>query len=149
MDLLARREHSFFELKQKLLIKYPELNPSNLDLALNQLQCENLISDERFTESYIRYRKGKGFGYIHIKANLGSRRVHPDIIAQYLHIDDDEWNKIALDLVSKKVRDRKQIQYRSKIHQKIVRFMMSRGFTINETKKALVQTTTIYNTPNK
>ena len=58
MDLLARREHSFFELKQKLLIKYPELNPSNLDLALNQLQCENLISDERFTESYIRYRKG-------------------------------------------------------------------------------------------
>ena len=84
-----------------------------------------------------------------IKANLGSRRVHPDITAKYLHIDDDEWNKIALDLVSKKVRGRKQIQYRSKIHQKIVRFMMSRGFTINETKKALVQTTTIYNTPNK
>ena len=149
MDLLARREHSFFELKQKLLIQYPELNPSNLDLALNQLQCENLISDERFTESYIRYRKGKGFGYIHIKANLGSRRVHPDIIAQYLHIDDDEWNKIALDLVSKKVRDRKQIQYGSKSCRKIMRFMKSRGFTINEIIKAIDQTTTISNTSMK
>ena len=149
MDFLARREHSFFELKQKLLIKYPGLVPIKLDLALNQLQSENLLSDERFAESYIRYRKRKGFGYLHIKANLGSRRVHHLIIAKYLYIDDADWEKIALELVRKKVRDQSQIQYGSKSHRNIIRFMKSRGFTINETIKALDQTTIISNTSMK
>ena len=101
MNYLARREHSTFELHEKLLNKYPKLTIKELDIALNQLQNENLLSDERFTESYIRYRKGKGFGYKHIKAELGVRRVDPIIIAKYLFIDDDDWEKIALDLVSK------------------------------------------------
>lgn len=149
MDFLARREHSFFELKQKLLIKYPELDPIQVDLALNQLQTENLLSDERFAESYIRYRKRKCFGYLHIKANLESRRVHHLIIAKYLYIDDDDWEKIALELVTKKVRDQSQIQYGSKSYRKIMRFMKSRGFTINEIIKAIDQTMTIRNTSMK
>ncbi|MBS25053.1 MAG: hypothetical protein CMQ28_05360 [Gammaproteobacteria bacterium] len=149
MNYLARREHSTFELHEKLLKKYPKLAIKELDLALNQLQKENLLSDERFTESYIRYRKGKGFGYKHIKAELGARRVDPIIIAKYLFIDDDDWEKIALDLVSKKVRYQDQTQYGSKLHQKIIRFMESRGFTVHEIKKALNQRMTFCKTTEK
>ena len=149
MNYLARREHSTFELHEKLLNKYPNLTIKELDIALNQLQNENLLSDERFTESYIRYRKGRGFGYKHIKAELGVRRVDPIIIAKYLFIDDDDWEKIALDLVSKKVRYQDQTQYGSKLHQKIIRFMESRGFTVHEIKKALNQRMTFCKTAEK
>ena len=149
MNYLARREHSTFELHEKLLNKYPKLTIKELDIALNQLQNENLLSDERFTESYIRYRKGKGFGYKHIKAELGLRRVDPIIINKYLFIDDDDWEKIASDLVSKKVRYQHQTQYGSKLHKKIIRFMESRGFTLHEIKKALNQRMTFCKTAEK
>jgi len=146
---LARREHSTFELHEKLLNKYPNLTIKDLDRALTQLQNENLLSDERFTESYIRYRKDKGFGYLHIKAELRLRKVDPIIIAKYLFIDDYDWERIALDLVSKKVRYEHQIQYGSKLHQKITRFMESRGFTVHEIKKALNQRMTFCKTTEK
>ena len=75
--------------------------------------------------------------------------MDPIIIAKYLFIDDDDWEKIALDLVSKKVRYQDQTQYGSKLHQKIIRFMESRGFTVHEIKKALNQRMTFCKTAEK
>lgn len=137
MDFLARREHSCFELKQKLLLKFPELVLEDLERVLLQLQAENLQSDKRFTESYIRYRKSRGFGYRHIRADLSSRRVHPDIISKYLFNDDEDWKEIALDLVARKIELGADFEFGSKQHQKLVRFMEARGFAINEIQKAL------------
>ena len=61
MDFLARREHSVYELKQKLFIKYPDSTLGDLENTLDELRQENLQSDHRFDESYVRYRKTKGF----------------------------------------------------------------------------------------
>lgn len=137
MDFLARREHSFFELKQKLLLKFPDLVIEDLDQALSQLKSENLQSDERFAESYIRYRKSRGFGYRHIRSDLGSRRVHPDIISKYLFSDDEDWSKIAIGLVAKKVDTDNALEFGSKQHQKLVRFLEARGFTVYEIQNAI------------
>ena len=60
MDYLARREHSIYELKQKLFIKYPDSTLEDLENALDELRSENLQSDHRFAECYVRYRKSKG-----------------------------------------------------------------------------------------
>jgi regulatory protein len=137
MDFLARREHSSFELKQKLLIKFPDLVIADLDKALSQLQIENLQSDERFTESYVRYRKSRGFAYRRIRADLSSRRVHPDIVSKYLFSDDAEWQDMACELVAKKTRDVAEIEFGSKQHRKLVRFLESRGFLQLEIQKAI------------
>ncbi len=139
MDFLARREHSFFELKQKLLIKYPELVINDLEEALSQLQQEKLQSDERFSESFIRYRKSRGFGYRHIRADLSSRRVHPDIISNHLYIDDDDWTEIAQRLIDKKLGDSKQLEFGGKQHRKLLRFFESRGFSSNEIQHILAK----------
>ena len=67
MDFLARREHSFFELSQKLIKKFPDTAPEQLTAIIKTLQDENLQSDDRFAESYVRYRRSRGFGFLHIK----------------------------------------------------------------------------------
>lgn len=128
MDYLARREHSLFELSQKLGKKYPETERALLLDVLEALKSENLQSDERFTESYVRYRKSRGFAYLHIKADLSERRVNDSLIAKYLLVDDEDWQLLAGQLVAKKLQHQASISFGSKTHRKLVRFLESRGF---------------------
>jgi len=46
MDFLARREHSFYELQQKLAKKFPDAPTERIDQVLETLKGENLQSDE-------------------------------------------------------------------------------------------------------
>ena len=91
MDCLARREHSLHELKTKLTRKFPDLSPTLVLAVLSRLTAEGLQSDERYTESRIRYRLERGFGYHHIRNDLISKGVDPYLVDQMLHPDDDCW----------------------------------------------------------
>jgi len=137
MDYLARREHSLFELLQKLTKKFPETDEELLLEVLETLKSENLQSDERFTESYVRYRKSRGFAYLHIKADLGGRRVSDSLVTKHLLIDDEDWQVTANQLVVKKLRHQESPSYGSKLHRKLTRFLESRGFASNQIRKAL------------
>tara|TARA_B110000444_G_scaffold230578_1_gene237919 strand:+ start:1002 stop:1430 length:429 start_codon:yes stop_codon:yes gene_type:complete len=137
MDYLARREHSFFELTQKLGKKFPETDKALLLEILEALRSENLQSDGRFAESYIRYRKSRGFAYLHIKADLAGRRVSDSLIAKHLLIDDEDWQLQAEQLVAKKLHHQESPSLGSKLHRKLTRFMGSRGFASAEIRKAL------------
>ncbi|PCI80083.1 MAG: hypothetical protein COB20_03575 [SAR86 cluster bacterium] len=137
MDYLARREHSLFELMQKLSKKFPETDGELLLKVLETLKSENLQSDERFTESYVRYRKSRGFAYLHIKADLGGRRVSDSLIAKHLLVDDEDWQLKAEQLVVKKLRHQESPSFGSKLHRKLARFLESRGFASIEIRKAL------------
>lgn len=136
MDFLARREHSFFELSQKLSKKFPEAEPDQLTAIIETLKAENLQSDDRFAESYVRYRRSRGFGYLHIKADLASRRVSEDTISCYLVVDGD-WEVMVEALVLKKLKGNPSISYGSKEHRRIMRFLTSRGFTSDQIRKGL------------
>ena len=57
MDLLSRREHSYKELFDKLRLRNFEAD--DISSALDKLLSENLLNDERFTESYVHYREQK------------------------------------------------------------------------------------------
>ena len=50
MDYLARREHSFYELKHKLHVKFPRFKPEIIHDTVHALRVENLQNDERFVE---------------------------------------------------------------------------------------------------
>lgn len=136
MDFLARREHSFFELSQKLSKKFPETDVEHLTSVIKTLQDENLQSDDRFAESYVRYRRSRGFGYLHIKADLASRRVSDDTISQYL-LADDGWAAMIETLVLKKLKGDELLSFGSKEHRRIMRFLTSRGFTSDQIRKGL------------
>lgn len=137
MDYLARREHSLFELLQKLTKKFPETDSELLLEVLEVLKSENLQSDERFTESYVRYRKSRGFAYLHIRGDLSARRVNETLISKHLLIDDELWQITADQLVEKKLRNQGPLSFGSKLHRKLGRFLESRGFSPLESRKAL------------
>ena len=137
MDFLARREHSFYELQQKLLIKFAEAPPELVEGVMERLRDENLQSDKRFAESYVRYRKSRGFGYLHIKADLASRRVQDAILNACLFEDDEDWQQLAQQLVEKKLVHVEKLDFGSKPHRKILRLLESRGFSNPQIRKAL------------
>lgn len=128
MDYLARREHSFYELRQKLCRKFPDVEYPLLQQVLLQLRNENLQSDERFTEAYVRYRKSRGFGYLHIRAELLGRRVEESLVQKYLQADDSDWLEIAGRQLENKMPSGEKLLFGSKLHRKLVRFLESRGF---------------------
>lgn len=137
MDYLARREHSFFELKRKLQKKFPDTDLELLIQVIDALRAENLQSDERFAESYVRYRKSKGFAYLHIRADLASRQVSESVIQSYLDAEEEHWQLTANQLVEKRLRAVNELVYGSKLHKKTSRFLESRGFTPVQIRKAL------------
>ena len=85
LDLLSRREHSQHELFNKLKFRVESKN--ELNFQISRLSEENLQSNLRFSESYIRSRFNSGFGPIRIKYDLSSRKVSErDITVSYTHL---------------------------------------------------------------
>ncbi len=99
-----------------------------IDEQLSRLRDEGLQSDARFTESFVRYRKTRGFAYQHIKADLLGRGVRGDLIEESLPIDDPDWADMAEALVTKKLLGVSDRQFGGKTHGKLVRFLESRGY---------------------
>lgn len=137
MDYLARREHSFYELQQKLSRKFPDAQSLLLQKVLARLWHENLQSDDRFTEAYVRYRKSRGFGFLHIKAELLARKIDESLIHKYLRADDSDWVEIAKQQLEKKLIPGEVLLFGSKTHRRIVRFLESRGFGSLDVRRIL------------
>lgn len=137
MDSLARREHSYVELQRKLRLKYPDAPHDEIDLQLGRLRDQGLQSDARFVESYVRYRKSRGFAYLHIRSDLLGRGVSESLIERNLFEDDDDWLPMAEALVKKRLQGEADLSFGSKLHLKLLRFLESRGFPPRVTRRAL------------
>ena len=137
MDYLARREHSFYELKKKLHTKFPQVKTDVIHDVVHALRVENLQNDERFVESYSRYRKSRGFGYRHIRHALKLRKVENKQVDKYLVLNDSEWVELAISVIRKKWGGRGPAEMTSIERSKIIRFMESRGFLFSQIDQAM------------
>lgn len=121
IGLLARREHSQQELRQKLLLKgYPI---SEIETVLALLTKEGLQSDERYAEAYVRHRVDMGFGPRRIMLELRQRGVPNELIYQYVPEDDDFWQSALSSLYQRKYHTQ-----RNKDFGQQARFLIQRGF---------------------
>lgn len=127
MDLLARREHSLFELNRKLGKRY---DAGELDSALLKLAEEGLQSDERFALSFARERMLRGNGPMRIEAELRQRGVCSRFIDSALaRVPDEEgvsWCETARAALERKFGDRQPIDLKDKARRQ--RFLAYRGF---------------------
>jgi regulatory protein len=124
MDLLARREHSVAELRRKLLAKgYAQLA---VDEQLRLLEQENLLSDQRFAESYVNFRSKKGFGPVRIRLELKEKGVNATLIEEYLD-NNDYWRNIAKEVREKRFGTTLPKDYKDIAKQ--MRFLQYRGFS--------------------
>jgi len=124
MDLLARREHSVKELLRKLCERYEETEL--IVDVVRQLSEDNLVSDSRFAEMYIRSRIGRQFGPVKIKNDLRERGVSEDKIRFALNEANQNWLQLIQELSEKKYG--KTMPSEAKETAKRMRFFQSRGF---------------------
>jgi regulatory protein len=131
MNLLARREHSADELLRKLKIKkFPE---SDIQIVLDQLVQEKLISHERFLENYIHSRRVKGYGPVRIRLELLERGIEEELIEHHLNLSDNIWLIDARNVWQKKFKNHMPTDFKTRAQQ--MRFLQYRGFTLEQIEK--------------
>ena len=133
LDLVSRREHSHHELMEKLTKRYPETSPI-IEEALDKLEINKIVDDERFAEMYINSRARKGFGPKKIEMELNAKRVESTFISNALEAYET-WLENARKELKKKFKDQKPTDYQSKMKQK--KFLFMRGFSASIIDKVL------------
>ena len=125
--LLSRREHSAFEIRDKLHKR--DFDEAEIEQAIIELQQGGWLSDERFADAYIRMRQLKGFGPIRISIELNERGVEESIVDDHLHACDDSWQQTLEQQYLKKYKNKSIADYNDKA--KRIRFLQYRGFTLD------------------
>ena len=125
MDLLARREHSEQELRQKLQSR--EFDSQQIDEAIHSLLRDGLLSDERFTESYVNHRFNAGMGPVKIRYELRQKGVADELADLYLETFEDRWDELMRQLRQRKYGAAIPGDYAARMKQ--ARFLQNRGFS--------------------
>jgi len=132
VGLLARREHSEFELRKKLKVR--EFEEADIDIAIDRLLEKDYLSDSRFAISTCRYRANRGYGWRYIANELKQKGVCSIIIQELQNNCEIDWY-LQVELAYNKrfgesrVKDPKQAQ---KEQAKKIRFLQYRGFSHDE-----------------
>ena len=125
LDLVSRREHSQYELIQKLNKRFPESMPI-IEEVVKKLAINNILNDERFAEMYLNSRARKGFGPKKIEMELNFKKVDSSFIAIAI-AEYESWTENAQNELLKKFKGVKPTDYNSKMKQK--QFLFNRGFS--------------------
>lgn len=136
--LLARRAHSKYELKQKLLQK--KFNKDKIDAVLNKIEEEGFLNDLEFAKLFISERIGKGkSGPLKIKNELAAKGIKRETIEEVMRIffPSEENEEAAFEIAEKKLRQLRNRNIEAHlIKQKLYSFLISRGFSFEVSKRA-------------
>ena len=125
MDLLARREHSGHELRQKLKLR--EFDDDEITAAIESLQRDNLLSDERFAESYVSRRFNAGVGPLKIRYELRQKGISESLTDEFLEIYAGRWDRLMQQQRARKYGEVIPADYNQRMKQ--ARFLQNRGFS--------------------
>lgn len=132
MNLLAMREHSVSELKEKLGRKFAQ--SELIDEVVALLKEQGLQSNERFAEAFVVMRQRQGKGSSLIKMELRARGVETEIIQALVDESDPKWAALATEVQLKRFRQQPIAPADRARH---IRFLQSRGFANRHIQAAL------------
>ncbi len=135
MNILAGREHSVAELRQKLQRKLAKYNDFSemaiitplIEEVLEQLTADRLLDDARFTECFVRSRINKGSGPIKIRHELAARGIAGELTDEYLDNSYDFWQAHIDAVRQKRFGEQYPQDYKEQSRQS--RFLYQRGFS--------------------
>ena len=130
--LLARREYTRSELEERLLRH--EHPPEEVSALLDRLAEDNLQSDARFVEHFVRSRIARLQGPRKISAELSGRGVERDMIAQALEESAADWTSLATEALHRRFDGPGDDM---KARAKRQRFLASRGFDGQQCSSAM------------
>lgn len=126
MNALARREHTRYELEQKLIPRFPE-HKSLVAHVLEQLSDDGLQSDQRFVESFIRWRSNRGYGPVRIAIEMGQKGIDDVYADEMLANADIDWLLLLQQQYRKKFGETVPQSLAEKA--KVQRFLQYKGFS--------------------
>ena len=111
-----------------------KLDPATelLDAVLDQLVADDLLSDQRFSEAFVRWRVGKGQGPVRIRMELRERGVDGDAVLRECDVD---WFALVVEVAHKRFGESPATD--PKQRAKRMRFLQYRGFTGEQVRAAL------------
>ena len=124
MDLLARREHSLEELRRKLKRRFA--NEDLVEGELQRLKDENLQSDERYADGFLRQRSARGYGPRRVRHEMRQKGLSDTEISNAFDRVEVDWFALAAAVMSKKFGDIPVLEIKEKARR--IRFMQYRGF---------------------
>ncbi len=125
MDMLARREHSEKELRDKLGSR--EFDADAIDTVVRELKNERLLSDERFTESFVNHRFSAGIGPLKIRYELRQKGIAEALADEFLEPLSNRWGQSMTQQRVRKFGEAIPQDYRERMKQ--ARFLQNRGFS--------------------
>ncbi len=130
---MARREHSKTELQRKLDARGYEAQA--VRTVLDQLEAEQLQSDERFIEAFVHHRTDKGYGPCRIAQELRQRGISDNLLATYIDLNELAWHERAAVVRQKRFGSELPSDYRERARQS--RFLQYRGFTSEQIRHVM------------
>jgi regulatory protein len=125
MNLLARREHSLAELRQKLRRRFTD--EIQLESQLQKLAEEKLQCDERYAESFARQRTTRGYGPLRVRQEMREKGLTDQAVSAALEAADVDWVALAAAVFRKKFGRHDCVDVKEKARR--IRFMQYRGFS--------------------
>jgi regulatory protein len=141
LDILARREHSMAELREKLGARagHHEWEPEEVEAALEALIDDGLLSEERFVASFVGSYTRRGHGPVWLRAELERRGIAGETIAEALASADTDWREVAAEVRRKRFGDALPADFKERARQ--ARFLQYRGFTAEQALAACAKGT--------
>jgi regulatory protein len=102
---------------------------------INHLTENRFLDDRRFVEAYVQGKlRIKKWGRQKIKAALFQKRLDAKLIQEgiYAFISDEEYQLVMESLIERKNRELSSEKYPQIKKQKLMRFLLSRGFQYDE-----------------
>lgn len=132
--LLARREYSRSELERKLGQRCED--PELVQQVLDRFAEDGYQSDERFARVLARSRLGSGYGAMRIRQELRQKGVESTLIEQVLEEESSDGYQQALECCQRRFGDQPPAE--PKEYAKRMRFLVNRGFSFDEAKRAIL-----------
>ena len=128
LDHLARREHTRFTLREKLMQK--GFSHQSVEAVLDILIQQGLLNEERFCEAFIQKRIRQVYGPIRITAECHQYGINNDIIFSQLPQDEEFWLAAIQKILQKKFRP----SHLPKEQLRQIRYLQYRGFKLDQIK---------------
>jgi regulatory protein len=130
--LLARREHSIEELRRKLRAKgYP---PAAIEPVIQKLAGKRLVSDERFTSSFVHHHAKRGQGPVRIRAALRQQGIPDAQVDEALRVAEVDWVQLAREVRRRRFGATAPRSLGERAKQ--ARFLQYRGFDAEQLRAA-------------
>lgn len=127
LKIIQIRINSKFEIRQKLLRKFPD-EEVNILKVIDEMERVQLLSDERFTEEFVHHLIQKPIGRMKIMIETRKKGLDNDLVDQVLVNNGwSEEDSLEIALETKK-RTLNEADPRKR-KMKLINFLKSRGFS--------------------